>query len=641
MSAPVPPAPSRTRAPLLAKLACLAVALIAFFILREMDTPWSGKLGRTIYGVDQPGQLGYGEKYRRLIEVFSQVEDPAREKLKVRDWGRIGMRLSSTLVLIIALLGAATAWWWGRWLAGPATGRGWSTPKMDTRSWIMLGLLLVLGAALRWPSARHYMTYDEQDNMRRNYHGFLDYREPGQAPEWVEAGFDHALWENERVNNPYLFSVLSQVSQSAWRAATGAPRERSDQVAMRFPSLFFGWLAIATVFWATRQLGWPRLAPVAGALMAVHALALHHSVEARGYGLNLFMVSLLLGFGWRAMQIGNTRDWLAFGCLVFLCVFSYPGSLYLVLVLTAFIALVLLRRRVKQGDAGARAGLARLAAGCGAAGLLYVWLITPAIPQAMSEFHEKFPQGNLGFSWVLGATVTYATGLMPIYTMVFAGPEWQGPTHVEWFFTHFPRMWPLCALTLLTLGLFATGWVWIWRNGRPRAGFLLAANASGIIMVCHHYFFTGLSLYYWYIIYILPAVLMAWSAGILVAADKLAGPRGKESNLPGAVLTAAICAWMIAVGSQLPKLDQWNDGITYLTRQPPHGGWGRASDPIRTVEIQRGPSLWINTADGYLLRIRDFEKNPEAWDFARTRGLSEWGKLPLPPGQISPPASPP
>ena len=398
--------------------------------------------------------------------------------------------------------------------------------------------------------------------MRRNYHGFHDFREPNQAPEWVEAGFDHAVWENERVNNPYFFSLLSQVSQSTWRFFTGTPREQTSLAAMRFPSLFFGWLAIASMYWFARQIGFARLAPWAAALMAVHGLALHHSVEARGYGLNLFLSSLLLGFAWRVLQIGATRDWILFGVVVFMTVFSYPGSLYIAAVINLFIFMVLLWRWRKQADPRAKTALARWVVVNATAGLCYLWLVAPAMPQALAEFQKKFPEGNLGFSWVLGATVTYATGLMPIYTKVFAGPDWPGPTQVEWFFTHFPRMWPVCLLTIFTVVLFVAGWIWIFKNGRLRAAFLLTATSSGVIMVTHHYLFTGLSLYHWYIIYILPTVLLAWTAGIGCLAEKISAATRLKSPATGSILTAGICLWMIIISYDLPKLGIWDDGIT-------------------------------------------------------------------------------
>ena len=390
------------------------------------------------------------------------------------------------------------------------------------------------------------------------------------------------------------------------------------------------------MFWFTRQIGLARLAPWAAAFLTVHALALHHSVEARGYGLNLFMATMLLGFAWRALQIGGARDWLAFGCFVFLSVFSYPGSLYLVVLITGFVAATLLWRWRKDSDERARTGLARCALASGAAGLLYLWIIAPAIPQAVAEFHEKFPQGNLGFSWVLGATVTYTTGMIPIYTQVFAPPEWGGPSHVQWFFTDFPKMWPVCLLAIVGLGFFVCGWIWLWKNDRLRAGYLLAAAASGAVMVCHHYLFTGFSLYYWYIIYILPAVLLVWAAGVGYVAGKIGGKFGRGEMTAGSVLTAALCAWMLAVSYQWPGAEKWDDGITYLTREPPGGRWAAKSNPIRINDIQRGSSLWINTADGYLFRIRDYETNPKAWEQVLVRPLSQWGKVPAPIGQSAP-----
>ena len=40
---------------------------------------------------------------------------------------------------------------------------------------VVLLAALAVGGALRLPAAWQYVTYDEQDNMRRNYHGFLDF----------------------------------------------------------------------------------------------------------------------------------------------------------------------------------------------------------------------------------------------------------------------------------------------------------------------------------------------------------------------------------------------------------------------------------------------------------------------------------
>lgn len=627
----------------IAVILSILVALAAFFLMREMESPWGGKLGKAIYG-ENPKELSGLRLYQGLIDVYTNVDHPARAKMKVEEWARIGLRLSSTLVLLVALGAAATARWWVPWVITPPdrvpTPSKPAKPAIPRWSWLALAAFMVLGAILRWPSATHYVTYDEQDNLRRNYHGFLDFMEPGKPPVWTEASMADAVWENSRVNNPFFFSALSQVSHKIWRAATGQPRERFDIIAMRMPSLVFGWLAIAAIWWAANTMGLVRAAPWAAGLMSVHALALHHSVEARGYGMCVFMVSILLGMCWRVITRGHPRDWALFGVIVFLSLFTYPGSLYHVATLNMTVAGILLFRWRKSGDASARLGLSRWVLVNSVAALCYLWLVAPAWPQAMNEFDEKFPRGNLNLAWGLGAWVTYASGLMPIYVADKFGPEWVGPSHVEWFFTHFPKFWPIMLLPVLVFpALLILGWRHVWMQNRTLTLLLTFAACSGLLMVTHHRLVTGYSLFHWYIIYILPAVLILEASGLAAMGDWWARRQAAGSTVadaspavPATLATILLC-WLIAIGHTWPGSKEWNDGITYFSRQPPKGPWGKTNDEIPRSEIPRGGSLWVTYRDGYLCRFRDHGKHAEAYEAARVRKSGEWGVSPLSPAR--------
>ena len=625
-----PNSPSPRRPVFIATMVCLVVAVLAFLVIRTVDSPWGGKLGRSIFG-PEVYQMTTLDAHRGLIQFYFDPTHPARAKMTVEDWGRVGMRLSSTLVLVVALLGAATARWWGAWLGTATPPASAPAPVIPRWSWLVLLAALAVGGALRLPAAWQYVTYDEQDNMRRNYHGYLDFIKPGEAPKWVEASFADAVWENDRVNNPFFFSTLSQVSQAGWRAVSGAPRERFSMPAMRLPSLVFGTAAIAAIWWMMNTLGLVRQAPWAAILMAVHALALHHSVEARGYGMSMFLACLLLGMAWRVLQRGQARDWAGFGVLVFSCIFTYPGSLYYVATLNLFVAGTLAVRWRKSGEDAARAGLARWFITNVAAGMTFLWIVAPAAPQAMAEFHEKFPTGNLTASWVAGAFVTYSTGLMGIFDPPGELDAWTGPSHLMWFFTHFPKFWPIMIIAVIVFPLLMVAGIRsLWKTDRLRALLLFVAAMSGCLMFTHHRLVTGYSLYYWYIIYILPAVLAIEATGLTAWASRIAKPSagGLRADLAGGAMTVVLATWLLVISYNLPGLHQWNDGIVYFDRQPPRSGWWSPDGEIERSEIPRGRSLWVTYKDGYLCRFRDHEENADAWRTTRVRMKSAWGNIP-------------
>ena len=629
---PNPPSsiPDSRRSFWIALAVCLLVALAAARVLKSLDDPWTGSMGRLLFG-KEAGSLGTFEKYHRVLQCYTDPHFPGRERMGVDDWVRIGLRLSSLLVIAASLLAAATSFWWSRWMRHPEA-PAWKPPRVAGWSrWILLGTLL-LGAALRLPSARCGMTYDEQDNARRNYHGYHELAAPGAPARFVEARWQDAVWENERGNNPFLFSFLSQVSQSVWRQFAGAPRDRFDLVAMRFPSLFFGLAALAAVWWSMNQIGLGRAAPWAGLLMAVHGLALHHSIEARAYGLCLFFSSALIGLAWRVIHRGRGWEWALFGLLVCASILAYPGMFYFVASVNLFVAAVLGWRAFKARDRLARANLARWFVSNSAAALAFFWVFFPTFPQAAGFFATKFPEGNLDLAWAIGAFTTYGSGLMAWFDNNVGAPGWTGPSELAWWGARFPAFWPVGLAAFLIFPLvFLTGLVSAWREegGKMRAALLATCLLAGAAMFCHHAFLTGFSLYHWYVIYTLPALLGLMGCGLAALGSALARRLGRPDRAPAwtGLVAAFHCLWLLWIVYPWPGARPWQDDMAIMARQPPSGGWRTAPGEIPRIEIQRGESLWVTYLDGYQIRYHDYEDHLAQWRPIVQRPLAGWGRL--------------
>jgi len=106
----------------------------------------------------------------------------------------------------------------------------------------------------------------------------------------------------------------------------------TGEVALRVPSLVFGLLAIAATYAAGRRAGSQLVAIVAGCIVAIAPLSVHVGMEARAYGMALFLSSFtILAFVCTAQA--RTRGWR----VAWATCLALSGSL---LILTHFTGLV-------------------------------------------------------------------------------------------------------------------------------------------------------------------------------------------------------------------------------------------------------------------------------------------------------------
>jgi hypothetical protein len=372
-------------------------------------------------------------------------------------------------------------------------------------------------------------------------------------------------------------------------------------------------------------------------LLAVNGLAIEFAVEARGHGTNLFFSALTPGLVWAILERGLARSWVAYALVQIGALWSYPGALFHVAGVNLFLAGVLLWRWWRQGDAWGRCGLARWAVANTAAVVACVWLMAPAAPQAALYYATKFPTGHMGMTWQVGMFMSYASGLCPLFEDAVYEPDWQGQPALAWLFTGFWKFAPLALWTLVVFPLlFCTG---VWSigksvGGRLRLGVLAVSMVMAEIMVLVQTH-TGMFMYFWYVIFMLPPVLVITAAGLGVAGDWLAARfrnPSRADRISGGLAAGAVC-WLVLVTGMLVWQWSWRDEIVLIHRKPVINPWQTGDGLIPRFEIMRGTGNWVTYADGYHVVLRDYEGDGQAWAAALNRTMDQWGKHPGPAGR--------
>jgi hypothetical protein len=219
---------------------------------------------------------------------------------------------AANVVLAAALL--ATSGLWAREEREPLAARA-RPPARPTALAVALFLAAcALGGALRWPLAHKGVWWDEAWTVRNVIVGSWQpvKGEPGRL-EFDPASWMDTLWYYKKPTNHALYSVAARASIDLWRAATGKPRSSWDEFALRLPAFASGLLAIFLIGWLVHDLGFPRAAPAAAFLLAIHPWHIRFSADGRGYApmvLCSIAAALCLLHG---LRDGRWRWWLGYG----------------------------------------------------------------------------------------------------------------------------------------------------------------------------------------------------------------------------------------------------------------------------------------------------------------------------------------
>ncbi|MEZ5301838.1 MAG: hypothetical protein R3F11_14490 [Verrucomicrobiales bacterium] len=297
----------------------------------------------------------------------------------------------------------------------------------------------------------------------------------------------------------------------------------------------------------------------------------------------------LVGFGYRALVGGRWRDWIGFAAAHFGILYAFPGAIIFAALRRAS------RRRLEpvarvagrcRRLAGRRAGIARPARRRGfCAALLYAQLTLPNAIQIREHIGDALHQGPLDAAWGLLAWDEYFAGIrLPVPEQVEAirsgalslsgclgGMFRADAPGVLFAFAIAPAA---CALGL-------------WRLIRdPQLRPIAAAGAlAPWLSLLHHGVFTGFYIFYWYLIYALPFLIIFACAALPDEAKS-----GRNPRLPMVAAAAAVAAFALV---SLPFFGR--QGRDHIALYP---------EPAKApVEFVRGHSRWIVFLDGHMERV--------------------------------------
>ncbi len=585
--------------------AVLALVAAAFlYFAWQAPAPWKGD---ALKKVAKRLEVAKDEVPRA---VFFDFETLGGQSLGVDIYRQIGLWQGAVFVgLVLGGCALTVRWWLPLTCRRPRSG-SLSRSNVDLSeagfkpgrfAYMALVVILVLAAFLRVPHLDRSLYFDEQDNLRRNFHGFLEVHPDGEEV-WKGADWSDALWENKLGNNPVMLSVLAQVSLRTWRAVTGADRQRFSVVALRMPVLLAGLASIVSLWFLLQLWGLRTGAFIAAALAAIHPMHIDYSLQARGYALVLLFVPLAVAFAWLALRDNRWRHWFAFAFCIFFCIWSYAGSVYFALALNVGLLGFLLWRWFRSCDAGLLGPISRMLVVNTVTGLLYVFLISPHLPQVSYHFRQVFEMIPLEAFWVFYAWSHYSTGTnfpsgQDIYDL-----RTDATTLQEVLLQRFAPTEPvLVTLQWLVIPvLIFGGLIWLRQCSRKQGlspasmvlGFALLSPAIALL----HQHFTSLYFYYWYLSYSLPLIIAAIAIGFHALLAPLFHRKGAGASSLAVIILITFFTFFVW------QSYSWTGRSGRILQAV---AWPVNDKGVAQVEFRRGHSHWIATEDGQSIRMRD------------------------------------
>ncbi len=343
-----------------------------------------------------------------------------------------------------------------------------------------------------------------------------------------EATWEIALWNYWKPANHQLQTILSKACLETWRALTRPVGLQFSEPIVRFPCLVAGILSVGALALLLKRLGFARAGVIAAFVLSVHPWHVRYAIELRGYIFTLLFGPLMIYCLIQAIESGRWRWWTGFAASEFALLYAYPGCLYMVAIAN-FCGAISLFQRHSTGEARWQ-HFSRFLVATTVAGMIYLQLMLPCVPQLINYFETERALGELGLRWHknMGAHL-------------LAGIPWNnsdirsaGYQELQWAAEARPYMF--LSLRSAALGFFVLG---VLRLGLSRpAGWLVLSVLliPGVLVYIisrskNHY------LYEWYLLFTLSgfvglaALGLDWLAGITSRAHRMApsrpgGPRG-------------------------------------------------------------------------------------------------------------------
>ncbi len=419
-----------------------------------------------------------------------------RHLVKIYTWwgGAVGVGVLSGLILL--------APWWSRKVTASASAERTRTPRWF---WPLVGAAMGLTACFAYPRLDFGLWDDEELCVRESLAGRFRRVEPGGEIVFHRLKWQDTFFGYNTPNNHVLHSICSRFC-GEWSRPGELP---FSEFALRIPAFVFGILGIAAVAWFVKDAGFAGAGPVAAFLLALHPWYIRYASEARGYSLILLLVPVLLVFWRRAVVEGAWKWWGLYAVTQFALLYTYPGTLFLLVVLNALTLPVLAFARQAAGPFVGQSGRWFLVTSCAAVPVFVLML--PLVPQAALYFQNEASRNILlGWSWVRGAL-----------SHLLAGVPWTGGAgFVSLESLRQAHPWLLPSAVGVVVFFLALGSLIFLRRGLPHAAMTAVIFATPVLMFLYSRV-RGILIYEAYVIAVLPGLVALTAVGIVTVAGLL------------------------------------------------------------------------------------------------------------------------
>jgi Dolichyl-phosphate-mannose-protein mannosyltransferase len=436
---------------------------------------------------------------------------------------------------LLVLLGLSARWW-----ARPARQPNalW-LPQQPTPRWFWPLVIAAMTLTAFWGTQRlpQSLWDDEDSSLHRAVLGH--YRRDANGDLILkETSWKVALWNYWKPANHQLQTVLSKGCLQAWRAITRPVGLQFSESAVRLPCLVAGVLSIAALALLLKRLGFARAGAIAAFALAIHPWHVRYAIELRGYIFTLLFGPLMIYCLIQAIDSGRWRSWIGFAASEVALLYAYPGCLYMVVIANVCGAAALLLRHPTAEERARH--FPRMVVVGTVAGMVYLQLMLPCVPQLIDYFKTERALGELGLRWHRNIGAHLLAGIpwnnSDIPAAGYQELQWSAEAHPSVFF--FLRAATAVFLVLggLRLGFSRpAGWLVLAVLLLPGPLVYLISRAK------NHY------LYEWYLFF----TLSGFVAFAILGIDWLAGVAGRLNRFATPLIAGlAILTFFIATQPQ-------------------------------------------------------------------------------------------
>ncbi len=325
---------------------------------------------------------------------WNVTPDPGKA-LRIHDYVVIYEWWAAAINLVLLVFLGLCAPWWLR-----TTGRSVTAwlPHDKTPRWFWPLVFAAMASTTFWGMQRlpQSLWDDEDSSLHRAVLGQYRRDRSGEL-KLRETSWETALWNYWKPANHQLQTVLSKVSLECWRAVSRPSGLQFSEPVVRFPCFVAGILSIGSLALLLKRLHFARAGVIAAFLLAMHPWHVRYAIELRGYIFTLLFGPLMIYCLIQAIDSGRWRWWIGFAASEFAVLYAYPGCLYMVAIANLCGAIALIVRHA-HWDARLE-HLPRLAVASTVAGMIYLQLMLPCIPQLLNYFKTERALGEIGIRW--------------------------------------------------------------------------------------------------------------------------------------------------------------------------------------------------------------------------------------------------